>query len=674
MPTTIVNSQVENLRQYADGNMVVLADSDHFKVSSNNSFDRLIVWTQANHVPASQTRQITEARGRFIAAIGNRYGPEGGAAARDVLGANSTKPLRSRDIKQVFDTLDRRWLGQLPPAPRESATSRASVPSPGDPPAPRENDLVAQGVQRQTPAADPLDDLPPAAYRESDLERMAIARMAIAEQAAVPDSLDHLPPAAYRESDLERMAIARMAIAEQAAVPDSLDHLPSAAFSESDLVRMAGQEHGSTANPLDVPPAAAAPPIDTAAQADPLLEPYQRAGIATEYAQPLLAAGIPPEAAVRFLQRIDQCGDDPKEVFQSGVPLKLLREVYGRPPAGLRQARLLHDAALDTSIIREVYAPHQLRLVADTMIRYTDRNVTQAPHKLGRGGFNSVYEVEYDDGKRRIFKPLTPPDRTRKKRIEWGSVAAHTGIDPYNPQTAARNLSTCRLAEQLGFDVVVQTELGLHTLPQATQPVLGLVMEVAPGVAARDVPPHIDVFMHAEVRRETTKLQLLDCLTAQGDRHGFNYFIGVRPNNSFKVSGIDNDQCLGSKVHNPDDIRRGLRNKPGGVFRGCGLPPVIDTDMARAFEQLTPDRVGQLLGDKLKPAEVDATVQRLSAIKDHIAHLRQEGRIIKPDDWADARVEALTDYTNSYFQRERKINLGVAKFGTANAALRDMGY
>ena len=155
MPTTIANSQVENLRQYAEGNMVVRADGDHFKVSSNNSFKRLIVWTQGKLLPASQTRQITEARERFIAAIGNRYGPEGGAAARDVLGANSRKPLRSRDIRQVFDALDRKRLGQPHPAPRESAISRASVPSPGDPPGPRENDLVAEGVQRQTPAARP---------------------------------------------------------------------------------------------------------------------------------------------------------------------------------------------------------------------------------------------------------------------------------------------------------------------------------------------------------------------------------------------------------------------------------------------------------------------------------------------------------------------------------------
>ena len=469
---------------------------------------------------------------------------------------------------------------------------------------------------------------------------------------------------------------------ERAAGPGWLDNLPPPAYSESELVRMAGQKHGSTANPLDAPPAAAAPPIDTAAmevqselQADPLLEPYQRAGIATEYAQPFLAAGIPPEAAVKWLQRIVKCEDDPQEVFQSGLPLyELLQEVYSRPPLGLREARLLHNAALDMSIIGEVYAPYQLPIAADTMIRYTDRNVTRAPREFGHGRFNTVYEVEHDDGERRIFKPLSPPDLTRKKRVERGWVASRTGIDPYNPQTAARNLSTCRLAEELGFDVVVRTELGLHTLPNATQPQLGLVMEVALGNAARASSFSFDVFSLPNTRAEITKLQLLDCLTAQGDRHGGNYFIGYQPGVGIRVAGIDNDQCLGSKIHDPDVIRRGLRNQPDQGFRGCGLPPVIDTDMARAFEELTPDRVDHLIGDKVGRKEVHAAVQRLSAIKDHIAHLRQEDRIIEPDGWEDARVEALTDFTNSYFKRERRIQLGIAGLGTAAAALKDMGY
>ena len=58
MPTTIDNSQVENLRQYTDRNMMVRADRDHFTVSSNNPFKRVIVWIQAKFLPASQTRQI----------------------------------------------------------------------------------------------------------------------------------------------------------------------------------------------------------------------------------------------------------------------------------------------------------------------------------------------------------------------------------------------------------------------------------------------------------------------------------------------------------------------------------------------------------------------------------------------------------------------------------------
>ena len=96
--------------------------------------------------------------------------------------------------------------------------------------------------------------------------------------------------------------------------------------------------------------------------------------------------------------------------------------------------------------------------------------------------------------------------------------------------------------------------------------------------------------------------------------------------------------------------------------------------MARALEDLIPDRVDYLIGDKVGRKEVHATLQRLSAIKDHIAHLRQEGRIIKPDDWAGAIVDAHTDFTNCYFQRDQAINLGIAKWGGAAAAFKALGY
>ena len=909
---------------------MVRAGRDHFKVSSNNAFRRLVVWMKAKLLPASQTRQITEARERFIAAIGNRYGAEGGAAARDVLGASSKKPLRSRDIRQVFDALDRMRPGQPPPAPRESAAGRTSVPGLGDPPAARsatpattEHAAASPAVSQcpaigRGPLGDPADGAPgfrmqvdpqtgqrgvngyspdrlPAGglfYRElqeagtglcgmhalnafcggpvvgaDEYKRMSIeitldrmetqaahrdvlrallkedfssdpavsgallarfamngrldpacAHAAVEMGVTIPDAADSpeahaqvrarinafpgdrlmvgysrgdsgaahmialrreedghwqvldslkasmeppkraanladcldalpkgltivhlhgdfsfrssvaappageasqvaaapqrespdapvgtpgprennffaegvqqhtpsanppddLPPPAFGESDL-----ARMAVPEQTAIPDWQHDLPPPAYRESDLARMAAQVHGSTAGPLDDPPAAAARSIDSAGvevqggtRAGPLLQPYLRAGIPTEYAPPLSAAGIPPENAVPFLRQIAHHGDTPREVFQSGIPLDLLIEAY-RSGVGLREARLLHGANLPASVIQSAYAPYRVPITSDSIIQYTDGNVTRAPRVLGSGAFNTVYAVEHDDGERRIFKPLAVPDPNRQQPIERGWVADETGIDPYDPRTAMRNLSTCRLADELGFDVVVRTRLGTHTLPGAAQgarPQLGLVMEFAPGQAAFAYPTDTDVFERPEVRRELTKLQLLDCLTAQGDRHAGNYFIDVRPDGGVRVAGIDNDQCLGSKVHDPAVIRRGRRNEPGRGYRSCGLPPVIDTDMAGALLQLTPQRIHELLDDKLSPEEVDATVQRLAAIKNHIERLRQQGRMIEPDGWAGAGVSVHTDYTNSYFARESARNAGIAALGNAAAALDAMGY
>ena len=184
---------------------------------------------------------------------------------------------------------------------------------------------------------------------------------------------------------------------------------------------MAGQEHGSTANPLDVPPAAAAPP-----------DRYRRAGRPATRALPACPALRP-----NTRNRCWRPGYLPRQPFGSSSASTSVGTIPRRSSSPASRSNYCEKSTADLrracarracSTMRRWIRPSsgksthptQLRLVADTMIRYTDRNVTQAPHKLGRGGFNSVYEVEYDDGKRRIFKPLTPPDRTRKKRIRVG--------------------------------------------------------------------------------------------------------------------------------------------------------------------------------------------------------------------------------------------------------------
>jgi hypothetical protein len=262
-----------------------------------------------------------------------------------------------------------------------------------------------------------------------------------------------------------------------------------------------------------------------------------------------------------------------------------------------------------------------------------------------------VFKAQYGkfDG---VFKPLSPPDMTRTHRVERGWVASRTGIDLYDPQIAMRNLATCDVAQLLGFNVVPHTEIGSRTPPPPPPnqpPQLGLVMSRAQGKQGAKSPDAL--FGNPDVRREVTKLQLLDHLVGQGDRHGNNYFIHVDSNGKATVTGIDNDQCFGKDLHDPNGIARGPGEESRG-FRGTLLPPVIDTEMAKAFEDMTPESLEATLTGKLNPAEIAAAKDRLAGIKQHIATLRSTGMIIRPDQWGSERVANALNSSNSYVARD----------------------
>ena len=882
MTTTIPTSDLSALRAHAERDVMVTAGKDHFKVSSSNPFNRLIVWIQTRLLPSSQTRHITAARDRFVAAIGSRYGEDGRAVARDVVGQGVRKPLRSREIREVLGRLDAMSLRRPPPGGTASVqgSERAAdtvgprappagpglvdstrAPAPGHATAPanpafriqvdpnaqqpavnghspdpvpagapfyrelqhdasglcgmhamnaflggpvigaqeykdRSIDIALDGLgvppeeraqfrdilakdfasdpsavhlllgqlaetgrvgpacaraAAETGVTIPDADTSPEAHAES-LERIdafpgdrlmvgysgghgAAAHMVALRRDAggvwqILDSLKasrvepkrserlsecldalprglsivhvepgfrfvgepveaatrasdptggdtvsagvtaDLPPPAFSEGELGVLAAAR-----QPSAPRASD-LPPPAFGESELANLA---HGQPAE-VDLPgPAFEQRELEEMAARTAALAPYLNLGIARAHAGTLQAAGLAPGEAGELMACIAQRGDNPDEALGAPVPLPELRRFY-LSGANLGQARLLHGGHLDASIVSRVYAPHRLPIVPESVVRRTDVQVSDPPRRLGSGAFNTTYAVDYNDGSRRIFKPLAAPTGTQP--IERGYVAWATGINAYDPQTAMRNLSTCRLAQALGFDVVVDTELGLHAFAPAgaagapTSPQLGLVMEFAPGRTGQScTTAEPAVFDRAAVRRELTKLQLLDGLTAQGDRHPGNYFVDVGPGGRVRVAGIDNDQCFGAKVHHPDAIRRSGPNEPGYGYRGCALPPVVDTEMAAAFERLTPATMGRLLGDKLRPEEVGATGDRLLAIQHHIAELRQQGMVIEPDAWGDGRVAASTNPQNSYFARESAQAAGLVAFrGDLAMALDAMGY
>lgn len=282
----------------------------------------------------------------------------------------------------------------------------------------------------------------------------------------------------------------------------------------------------------------------------------------------------------------------------------------------------------------------------------TDTQRLGAMNQLGKGSANKVYAAKYNgpDGiVNGVFKPL--------KDEEGGWVAAYIGIDLNHARIANRNLATQDVALALGFDVVVECHIGARQQRAESgkpQLELGLVMGRAPGKEASKALDSLRE--NPEVRREVTKLQLLDHLVGQGDRHANNYFVHTyqdqKGQTKVKVTGIDNDQCFGRKTRNGDDIRYANTDDRDG-YRGTRMPQLIDTDMAAAIRSITPQSLSALLSDKLSPAEIKAAQSRLQSMLNHINTLERKNQVITPDEWnARVDVSAFQNASNSYFARD----------------------
>jgi hypothetical protein len=216
-----------------------------------------------------------------------------------------------------------------------------------------------------------------------------------------------------------------------------------------------------------------------------------------------------------------------------------------------------------------------------------------------------------------------------------------------------RTLATCDTAKLLGFDVICRTEIGIGTPPpppRNQEPQLGLVMSHAKGQPGGEHDR--EMFNNPDVRRELTKLQLLDHLTGQGDRHHKNYFIHQDQEGKVTVTGIDNDLCFGKWPADPNGIAF-KRTEDGIGFNGTAMPPVMDREMVRVFEELTPEALEATLEGKLGDREIAAALARLEGIKKHIQTLRDNGRIIEVEDWGEQWVTDLLSWENSYIGREQ---------------------
>ncbi len=212
-------------------------------------------------------------------------------------------------------------------------------------------------------------------------------------------------------------------------------------------------------------------------------------------------------------------------------------------------ARALLDGKLAMSTIVEARIHGMTD--ADVNPKLDDSNLVSA-EQLGHGAANTVFLLRYKDGSEFVFKP----EAAGRQGVE----GLRLSMDYEEEQQVAQlNLATQKTAEALGLeDVMPKSTVGCHDCRY------GLFMEKAPGLTAGNlvagkVPDDGGLSMEGimtkltddqygkflgEVIRQTNRLEWMDLITGQGDRHRGNYMIGVRSDGTVTVKGIDNDECF----------------------------------------------------------------------------------------------------------------------------------
>lgn len=282
-----------------------------------------------------------------------------------------------------------------------------------------------------------------------------------------------------------------------------------------------------------------------------------------------------------------------------------------------------------TNAVRTLARAVRQNYLQEKVGNFEDVHLRSRMKVLGSGAAHEVTKGTYESQIGTLESRVHKFDDTT---IGGFYAAEAVGIPLDEPRLLERAVFTAKLDEALGFGVSVGTDFSTH------HDQLGIVMELAKGKTAGMVSNVIG--NPGVAQREMTKLQLLDCLTGQADRHRQNYMVEQSPTGEITgVKAIDSDFCMGRKPGNPEDIV-GMK----GVHL-THLPPVIDETMAQAIRDMTPDAIGDLCGDMFDDETIAAAKSRLAVLKQHVNDLELGGRVIPESEWGSDRVTNLMKET-----------------------------
>jgi hypothetical protein len=239
-----------------------------------------------------------------------------------------------------------------------------------------------------------------------------------------------------------------------------------------------------------------------------------------------------------------------------------------------------------------------------------------------KGQINPVKELKYatESGE---FSGYFKAEHGFNKKMQGQEAAV--GIKQADPNYGKRAVAMYRIDQLLGAEVTARTEFATH------DGVLGTVSETVVGdkggeaLFANDeeekeaLGPGAILSTDPVLQRSLNKLQILDAICGQLDRHSNNWLVETDEKGGVKgVKGIDLDMAFGEDM---DDIEVDMGNL-GHNFRG--LPPIIDEEFALKVIKVKADDIRNALKGLLSDKEIDATVKRFQKVVDRINRIPKE--------------------------------------------------
>ncbi len=253
---------------------------------------------------------------------------------------------------------------------------------------------------------------------------------------------------------------------------------------------------------------------------------------------------------------------------------------------------------------------------------------SHTPHQLRAGGSHTVYLIRYlsPDGtvEERVYKPVDTRDRSRWR----GVIEEEMYLNPDCPFFTLRNMAAEKVSTAIGFpDLVPKIEFTEH------EHQLGLTMTLAPGKDAADAVSDGDIEKMSkeaywEMCCQINRLEWLDALCIQPDRHGRNYMVDPATG---QVTGVDND--IGFSP-NPDIVRASVdqsSNTEFSVGARIGFPLLVDRATLDGLRKLDIDKLTVEMGPLLSRKELAAMKQRYLQLLEHAEGLEQQGLCV--EDW-----------------------------------------